>query len=261
MTQFAIADDGCRLAYRFERAGDAPVLMLSNSLGTDMQMWDPQIEMLSKRFRVLRYDTRGHGRSDAPGGAYSLDRLGRDAIGLLDHLEIERAHFCGLSLGGMTAQWLSYRASERIDRLVIANSSAFMGPPSNWQSRIESVLADGMAPLASASTARWFTTAFAQEHPEAVEPIIRMLKATDPRGYAGCCAAIRDMDLRPVAHLNRVPTLVIAGAQDEATPVSASRFIAERAAHARLVEVDGAHLSNVEAASAFGEKLIEFLAG
>jgi 3-oxoadipate enol-lactonase len=254
--------DGTRLAYRFDGPQDAPVLLLSNSLGTDHAMWDPQIAGLAQHFRVLRYDQRGHGASDAPAGAYSMDRLGRDVAELLDALGIVKAHFCGLSLGGMVGQWLVVHAPERIDRLILANTSAYMGPPSGWQSRIAGVLADGMAPLAQASIGRWFTPDFPEAEPEAVEPIRQMLLANNPAGYAGCCAAIRDMDQRPTAPLNRLPTLVIAGAQDQATPVEASRFLVEAAADARLQVLDSAaHLSNVEQAEAFLAAMLAFLKG
>lgn len=252
--------DGTRLAYRFDGAPDAPVLLLSNSLGTDHGMWAPQMEGLAQHFRVLRYDQRGHGASDAPPGAASMDRLGRDVIELLDALGLRKAHFCGLSLGGMVGQWLAVHAPERIGKLILANTSAYMGPPSGWQARIEGVLAHGMAPLAQASIGRWFTPAFPDAAPEAVAPIHAMLLANTPSGYAACCAAIRDMDQRPTAHLNRLPTLVIAGAEDLATPVEASRFLVEAATDARLIVLaDAAHLSNVEQAGAFLDEMLSFL--
>ncbi|WP_068081295.1 3-oxoadipate enol-lactonase [Novosphingobium rosa] len=253
--------DGCRIAYRWDGPQDAPVLLLSNSLGTDHAMWEPQISGLAVRFRVLRYDQRGHGRSDAPAGAYSMDRLGHDALDLLDALGIAKADFCGLSLGGMVGQWLAVHAPERIGKLILANTSAYMGLPANWQSRIDSVREQGMAPLAQASIARWFTPGFADRMPDAMAPIHAMLLATDPVGYAGCCGAIRDMDQRPTSFLNTLPTLVIAGAQDPATPVAASEFLAERARHGRIeILADAAHLSNVEQPEAFLKSMLAFLA-
>lgn len=252
--------DGTRLAYRFDGPDGAPVLLLSNSLGTDHAMWEPQMEGLAQHFRVLRYDQRGHGASEAPPGAASMDRLGRDVVELLDALGLEKVHFCGLSLGGMVGQWLAVRTPERIGKLILANTSACMGPPSGWQARIEGVLANGMAPLAEASIGRWFTPAFPEAAPGAVAPIHAMLLANNPAGYAACCAAIRDMDQRPTAHLNRLPTLVIAGGDDLATPVEASRFLVEAAADARLtVLADAAHLSNVEQAGAFLDAMLSFL--
>lgn len=257
--QHAPMIDGCRIGWRIDGPDDAPVLLLSNSLGTDMDMWAPQLAQWTRRFRVLRYDSRGHGTSDAPAGPYSMDRLGRDAVELLDGLGFARVHFCGLSMGGMVGQWLATNAASRIDRLVLANTSAYMGPPSAWQSRIDGVLADGMAPLAEASIARWFTPAFPSASPDAVEKIRAMLLANDPVGYAGCCAAIRDMDQRLASAYNLLPTLVIAGKDDPSTSVADGEFLASRAAEGELAVLPAAHLSNVECPDAFGDAVIAFL--
>lgn len=257
--QHFTTDDGCRIAYRFDGPDDGPVLLLSNSLGTDLHMWDPQIAAFAERYRVLRYDSRGHGRSDSPAGAYSMDRLGRDAVQLLDAVGVEQADFCGLSKGGMVGQWLGVRAPERVRKLVLANTSAYMGPPSGWQSRIAGVLAKGMAPLTEASIARWFTPGFPSRTPEAIAPIREMLLACDPSGYAGCCAAIRDMDLRPTASLITPPALVIAGTQDPSTSVEDGAWLARAVAQGALAEIDAAHLSNVEQPDAFARLVIEFL--
>jgi len=211
MTQqgFATMADGCRIAWRIDGPADAPVLVLSNSLGTAMAMWDSQIAAFAPRFRVLRYDARGHGASSVTPGDYGLDRLGRDVIGLLDALDIARAHFCGLSLGGMTGQWLGVFAPQRVERLVLANTSPYMGPPESWQQRMDLVRREGMAAIAEAVLERWFTPAFRQTYPEAIVLTRQLLLDTDPAGYAGCCAAIRDMDMRPLAKLIAAPTLVI----------------------------------------------------
>ncbi len=257
--QYFTADDGCRIAYRFDGPEGAPVLLLSNSLGTTMEMWAPQMAAFTQRFRVLRYDSRGHGQSDSPVGAYSMDRLGRDAVLLLDAVGVERADFCGLSKGGMVGQWLGVRAPERLGKLILANTSAYMGPPSGWQSRIDGVLKDGMAPLAETSIARWFTSDFPSRAPEAVAAIREMLLASDPSGYAGCCAAIRDMDLRPTAALVAPSTLVIAGSQDPSTSVEDGRWLAQSVKDGRLLEIDAAHLSNVERPDDFGSSVIAFL--
>lgn len=256
---FITTGDGCRIAYRFDGPEDAPVLLLSNSLGTDMSMWNAQIDALSARFRVLRYDQRGHGASDAPVGAYSLDRLGRDVVELLDQLNLDKVHFCGLSLGGMTGQWLGIYAPERLNGLVLANTSSYMGPPSGWDSRIAAVRENGMAPLAEASVERWFTPEFATTSPEAMQPIVATLEATNPVGYAGCCAAIRDMDLRPVVHAVARPARVIGGAKDPSTPPSHSEALSEAIDGASLVMLDAAHLSNVEQPQAFIEAVLSHL--
>lgn len=243
--------DGCSIAYRIEGPEAAPVLILSNSLGTAMEMWDPQMEALSARYRVLRYDSRGHGRSSVPAGAYSMDRLGRDVIELMDGLGIASASFCGLSKGGMVGQWLGYRAPERLERLLLCNTSPFMGPPSAWDDRIDAVRAGGMAAMTDAVLARWFTPGFAERTPDAVAPVRSMLLATDPAGYAGCCAAIRDMDMRPVLGLIRVPVTVIGGDQDPATPPEHSFALRDGIPGARLVMLPAAHLSNVECPADF----------
>ncbi|MDR3473046.1 MAG: 3-oxoadipate enol-lactonase [Devosia sp.] len=253
------AGDGCRIAYRLDGPPEASILLLSNSLGTDMDMWLPQLASWKQHFRVLRYDQRGHGGSDAPPGAYSIDRLTRDAVELLDALAIEVVDFCGLSLGGMVGQAIAIREAHRVRRLVLANTTSFMGPPAGWAARIAQVASGGMASLADASIERWFTPDFARRSPGAVAQIRDMLLDTSPIGYAGCCAAIRDMDMRPTAPLIAAETLIIAGREDTATPPSHATFLVERIRNARLAELDAAHLSNVECPDPFGDLVIAFL--
>lgn len=258
--QFITTGDGCRIACRFDGPEGAPVLLLSNSLGTDMDMWAPQMAAWTRQFRVLRYDQRGHGASDAPAGGYSIDRLGRDVIELLDALGLDAVDFCGLSLGGMTGQWLGIREPRRLRRLVLANTSSFMGPPSAWDARIDLVREQGMGPLAKASVERWFTNSFAAQGQDVIGPIAAMLQATDPHGYAGCCAAIRDMDMRRAVTLIDVPALVIGGTQDPATPPPHSEALARAIGGAKLVMLEAAHLANVECPDAFGTAVRAFLA-
>lgn len=258
-TSYITTGDGCRIAYRSDGPEDAPALMLSNSLGTDMNMWAPQMGAWARSFRVLRYDQRGHGGSDAPAGAYSLDRLGRDAIELLDALDLRTVDFCGLSLGGMTGQWLGIREPGRLRRLILANTSSFMGPPSAWDARIKTVREQGMAPLAQASIERWFTQGFAKSGQAAISRVAKMLQATDPLGYAGCCAAIRDMDLRRTVALIDVPTLIIGGRHDPATPPPHSDALTKAVSNARLVMLDAAHLTNVECPEAFSAAVLSYL--
>ncbi len=235
------------------------MLLLSNSLGTSMGMWDAQLPAFATRFRVLRYDGRGHGRSGVPGGAYGLDRLGRDVLELLDALGVARVSFCGLSMGGMIGQWLGARAPERLDRMVLANTSAFMGPPSGWDSRIATVLEHGMGAVADAVLERWFTPAFLETGKAAAEAPRRMLLDTSPIGYAGCCAAIRDMDMRPAGRLIATSTLVIGGSLDPATPPPHSEALAATLQEARIVMLPAAHLSNVEMPEAFTGAALRFL--
>jgi 3-oxoadipate enol-lactonase len=250
--------DGCRIAWRIDGAQDAPPVILSNSLGTAAAMWAPQISALAERFRVIRYDTRGHGQSDVPPGGYGLDRLGRDVVELADALGLERFAFCGLSLGGITGQWLAVRAPERLNRLVIANSSPFMGPPSGWEARISAVREGGMAAIAEAVIERWFTPAFRAD-PARTQGILDILRATDPQGYVGCCAAIRDMDMRPFLRLIDTPTLVIGGTKDPSTPSDHSVALADGIAKAKCLMLEAAHLSNVEQPEAFTAALLEHL--
>lgn len=251
--------DDLRLYYRLDGPEDAPVVVLSSSLGEALEMWNPQIPTLSERFRVLRYDTRGHGRSSVPSGPYTIERLGRDVIDLLDALDIERAHFCGLSLGGMTGIWLGSHAAERLDRLVLCNTAAKLGTPEDWDARIRQVSEGGMNALIGATMERWFTPEFRERERAECTAIQAMLNVTDPAGYAACCAAIRDMDQRADLVRIGVPTLVIAGRHDPVTPPDAMRALADEIPEAERVTLDAAHLSNVEAADEFTRSLIGFL--
>ena len=254
-----VVDDGCRIAVCVEGAVTAPPLLLSNSLGTTFGMWDAQMPALTAAFRVIRYDSRGHGQSDAPPGDYSMARLGRDALAVLDSLHIPTAAFIGLSKGGMIGQWLGAQAPHRLTRLVLANTAAYMGPPDAWQTRIEAVRAHGMSAVTEAVLERWFTPGFRDTAPEAVAPVRQMLLATPPEGYAGCCSAIRDMDQRESLKAISVPTLVIGGAQDPATPPAKAQEIATGIAGARLIMLDAAHLSNIEQSQAFTAAVLDFL--
>lgn len=250
------------LNYQLDGPPDAPVLVLSNSLGTDLHMWDPQIAAFTQHFRVLRFDTRGHGKSLVTPGPYSIEQLGRDVLALLDALDIQRVHFCGLSMGGLIGQWLGIHAGERLLSLVVCNTAARIGTPDIWNPRIELVLRDGaqaMAGLRDASIARWFTADFAKAHPDQVKRITDMLAATDPQGYAANCAAVRDADLREQLSLIRVPTLAVAGTEDAVTPPSGSHFIQQQVPGAEYAEFHAAHLSNVQAGAAFSQRVLEFL--
>ena len=251
--------DGARIHCRIEGAAGAPVLVLSNSLGTDLAMWEPQIAALARTFRVVRYDTRGHGASADTPGPYSIERLGRDVVGLLDGLAIERAHFCGLSLGGMTGMWLGVHAPQRLHRLVLANTTARIGSPENYNARIEKVRAGGMGAVSQAVLERWFTSGFMAGHPERIAAMRQMMERTPVQGYIACCATVRDMDQRDSVAAITVPTLVISGTHDDATPATDGKSLADRIKGARYAELDAAHLSNIEAAPAFTAALLAFL--
>jgi 3-oxoadipate enol-lactonase len=248
-----------RLHYRIDGDPDAPPLLLSNSLGTALGMWEPQMAVLSSRFRVIRYDSRGHGRSEAPRGPYTIDDLGRDALGLLDVLKVERAHFCGLSTGGAVGLWLGVNAADRIDRLVVANTGAKIGTTDLWNARIAAVERDGTASIAKAVLMRWLPPAMIEQPTPIVAELRRTFEATSAQGYAASCAAVRDLDLRRAIHRIRAPTLVIAGSDDHPAPPEDGRFIAAEIRDARYVELQAAHLSNIQASSAFTRAVVDFL--
>jgi 3-oxoadipate enol-lactonase len=246
--------------YEVTGPADAPPLVLSNSLGADLRMWDPQAEALAERFRLVRYDTRGHGGSPVPDGPYSIDHVGQDALALLDHLEIERAHWAGLSLGGMTGMWLAINAPERLDRLVLLCTSAQLGPPETWRERAETVRAQGTEAVADAGIGRWLTERFRAEHPDTAAWLREMIAATPDSGYAACCAVIEHMDLTPGLAGISAPTLIIAGAQDPTTPPEHGERIAAAVPDARLEVLDpAAHLANVEQPEAVTRLILEHL--
>lgn len=248
-----------RLHYQIDGADDAPVLVLSNSLGTTLDMWLPQLPALTEKYRVLRYDTRGHGQSEVTPGPYSIAQLGGDVIALLDHLKFPRVHFCGLSMGGMTGMWLAINHPARIDRLVLCNTSAAIGVPEMWNARITQVRQGGMNSIIDAVLERWFTADFLAHAPAQVERVRGMLAATSVEGYVANCAAVRDMDQR--AELGRIatPTLVIGGRHDKSTPPEHGELIAKSIPGARYVELNAAHLSNWEVAQAFTQQVVNFL--
>lgn len=259
MTESFIDLAGTRLHYRIDGERGAPPLVLSNSLGTDLTMWDPQIPEFAQRFRVIRYDTRGHGQSTVTPGPYSVEQLGRDALGLMDALGIERAHFCGLSLGGMTGMWVAVHEAYRIDRLVLANTAARIPGADAYNTRIQRVRAGGMADITPAVLERWFTAGFIARHPESVALTRTMLEHCPAEGYIGGCCAVRDMDQRADIPAITRPTLVIAGTHDLATPPSEGRYLAEHIAGARYIELPTGHLSNIEAAPLFTAAVLDFL--
>jgi len=245
----------------FEWSGEEglPVLVLSNSLGADLSMWDAQIDEFAKHFRVLRYDTRGHGRSATTAGTYTIEQLGGDVIAMLDALNLRRAAFCGLSMGGMIGQWLAIHAPQYLERLILANTAAKIGTVEIWNARIRTVLEAGMQAVVPSILYRWFTHEYRALYPGTVAATSRMLEAANPIGYTACCAAVRDMDLREFVHRIDVPTLVIAGAEDIATSPVEGRFLADRIAGAQYVCLHAAHLSNIEAAREFTASAIWFL--
>lgn len=254
------AGDGTRLAYRLDGPAGAPPLLLLNSLGTDLRLWDAQIPRLAERLRVVRSDARGHGRSDAPSGPYTVERLAGDVVALLDRLGIERTHLCGLSLGGLVALRLAAGHPERVDRAVFANTAARIGTAEAWQARIDAVRAGGMAAIREPVLARFLSSPFRHRRPDIARWLGEMLEATPADGYTAACAALRDADLGPLVGTIRAPSLVIAGELDEATPPAQAEALQAAIPGSKLVLFAGTgHLSNLERPDAFGRTILAFL--
>ncbi|HEY0940282.1 MAG TPA: 3-oxoadipate enol-lactonase [Steroidobacter sp.] len=240
----------------------APALLLMNSLGTSLEMWDDQLEALSERFELIRFDARGHGKSTS--GTHreaTMDLLATDALNVLDACGVARAHLCGISLGGMIAMHIATKWPDRVLKAALCNTAPYMGPRENWDARIQTVKTQGTAALAEATLGRWFTPQFHQEQPEKVARIRSLLLECSPKGYAACCAAIRDMDQRESIGSIAAKTLVIGGTADTSTPPEQAELIASRIPEAKLAMLEAAHLSNIERANEFNATLIEFLQG
>jgi 3-oxoadipate enol-lactonase len=255
---FAVAN-GIKIHYQLEGDANLPVLVLSNSLGTSLNMWDPQIEALRQHFRVLRYDTRGHGQSEVAPGPYDIPTLAADVIALLDHLDIRQASFCGLSMGGSTFMWLAIHHPDRVRKLILCNTGALIGSRDSWDARIGTVQRDGLAPIAQSVVSRWLTPEYAQQHPDQVAALTTMLMATPAAGYAASCAAVRDNDLREDIARIVSPTLIIAGTGDIPTPPADANFMRSRIPGAVYVEFDAAHISNQQQPQAFTKAVLQFL--
>ncbi|MDT3382067.1 alpha/beta fold hydrolase [Labrys neptuniae] len=257
---FFTTGDGVRIAYTTDGPEDRPALILSNSIGTTLHMWDLQIPPLSQYFRVICYDFRGHGASDVPPGAYSDGRLGRDVLELMDWLGIERAHFLGLSLGGFVGQWLAIHAPERIERLILSNTAAQLGPAAYFDKAIAAVLAaPDMAETAETFLGNWFPKAMIAANGQAIRTFREMLLNTSRQGLAGNWAAVRDADLRRTIALIAAPTLVIAGEFDTVTSLGKSEEIAATIPGARLKVLPAVHLSNIEFPQEFVAEVLSFL--
>ncbi|MGB7846350.1 MAG: 3-oxoadipate enol-lactonase [Candidatus Acidiferrum sp.] len=248
-----------QIYYEWTGGEHLPVLVFSNSLGTNLRMWDSQLEEFTKHFRVLRYDTRGHGQSEVTPGPYSIEQLSGEVARLLDVLGLERVYFCGLSMGGMTGIFLGANAPDRLHKLVLCNTAAKIGTAETWNARIQAVENGGMKAVANAVIERWFTPGFRSSHPEETQAVLAMLEATDPQGYSANCAAVRDMDQRQSLASIRVPSLVLTGTYDPATTPVEARFLVESIPGARYAEVSAAHLSNIEARDDFNRHVLQFL--
>ena len=254
-----ISADGTAIHVEVEGPQDAPDLMLSNSLGTNLHMWDDQVPALTRHFRLVRFDRRGHGGSAVPKGPYSMERLGRDALAVMDGLGIAKVNWCGLSMGGMEGMWLGANAASRIDKLILSNTASYFPDRTMWDGRIEVARDKGLVALVDGTIERWFTAEFRRRSPQAVARIREMFLATDVEGYVGCGAAIRDMDNRSLLAKVSVPTLVIAGRHDMGTTLEAGQFIAERIPGAKLAVMETAHIANVEQPQLYTDTVLGFL--
>lgn len=251
--------NGYEVRYQLDGAADRPCLMFANSLGTDLSMWQAQTTFLHNDFRILRYDTRGHGGSAAQSAPATLAQLGQDALLLLEHLDIERTHFCGLSMGGMIAQWLAIHAPQRLRKLVVANSAPRIGSAQAWLERAALVRASGMDAVADGAAGRWFTPAFVARAPQQVAALVDTLRHSSAEGYAACCEALATADLREQVSAITVPTLLIAGAGDPVTTVADASAMQQQIDGAVMVTLEASHISNIEAEVAFNLALREFL--
>jgi 3-oxoadipate enol-lactonase len=251
--------DGCPINVQIDGPESAPVLMLSNSLGTNLHMWDLQAKPFTQHFRLVRYDRRGHGKSGVPKGPYTMERLGRDVLAILDGLAIRKVHWCGLSMGGMVGMWLGANAPERIDKLILSNTSAYFADKQMWNDRLKFAREKGLDALVGPNMERWFTKDFRERAPAAVAPIAQMFVATQLEGYVACGEAVRDMDHRDLLAKITRPTLVIAGRHDPATNVEAAEFIRSRIPGAALTILDAAHISNVEQPHEYADAVLGFL--
>jgi 3-oxoadipate enol-lactonase len=253
-----IEGEGGRIHWRADGPPNAPTLLCSNSLGSDLDLWRPQLDAL-RSYRIIRYDTRGHGRSSATPGPYGLDLLGEDAVAVMDAAGTKRADFMGISLGGLTGMWLGIHAAERVRKLVLANTGAKIGTTESWNQRIEAVRSQGLAAIADSVLARWFTPEFSASGAGILAQIRATFVATPPEGYIACCEALREADLREEIARIQAPVLVVTGAGDVSTPPALGQLVSDRIAGARLVTLAAAHISNVEQPSAFNRAVLDFL--
>jgi 3-oxoadipate enol-lactonase len=253
---------GNQVNYKLDGPASAPVVMLSHALATNLTLWDPQVDALAERFRLLRYDVLGHGGTDAPHGPYTLDQLAEQAAGLLDALGIAQVHFLGISMGGMIGQALALAKPHRLLSLLLCDTTSRIPPEAQplWQERIRIAESEGMEPLVEPTIARWFTAPFRAAHAEAIERVRSMIRGTSPFGYSACCHAIAALDLLALIHAILVPTMIIVGEEDPGTPVAMSHAIHEQIARSELLTIPSAsHLSNTEQPEAFNRAIAAFL--
>ena len=256
---YHVTSGDATIAYEADGDADAPALLLINSIGSTREMWARQLPAFVVSHRVIRYDARGHGESSVPDGPYTIEQLGVDALAVLDDIGADVSDVCGISLGGLTAQWLALNAPSRVSRLVLANTAARIGTTESWRERIEMVRAHGMSAVADLSMPRWFSPSFHSRDAETVRAFRAMVQNCPTTGYLGCCAALRDADLQDQIAGITSPTLLIASTADAATPPEGLQFLQERIGGSQLVTFASGHLSNVECSVEFTTAVMEFL--
>jgi len=260
MTGRVVDVEGCPLYVRQDGRESAPALILSNSLGTDLHLWDTQAAEWARSFHVVRYDRRGHGRSGLGHPPHSLERYGRDALTIIDALGLDKVHWCGLSMGGMVGQWLAANAPDRIDKLILSNTSAYFADKTRWNDRIKIVREKGIGAVADTVIKLWFTASFRAREPETIARMTQMLSATPVPGYIAACEALRDMDQRELLQRIAAPTLIIAGKHDQSTPLDGAEFMHARISGSALTVLDTAHIANVEQPAIYTDTVSKFLA-
>ncbi len=251
--------DGCPLHVEVEGPASAPALMLSNSLGTILHMWDAQMRPFTQHYRVVRYDRRGHGQSGVSKGPYSIAGLARDALKIMDALGLEKVHWLGVSMGGMEGQWLGANAPARIDKLILSNANSFYADKAAWNERIKTVREGGIAAIADRAIDIWFSKGFQQREPQTVARMKAMLLATPLDGYIACCEVVRDLDHRDLLPRIKAPTLVIVGEHDPADNIGSGEFTRSQIEGASMIVLDAGHISNVEQPQAYAKEVLNFL--
>jgi len=254
-----IQSNGCPIHYEMEGEENKPVLMFCNSLGTTLHMWDGQMPAVKQQFRVLRYDRRGHGKSGVPAGPYSMEMLGHDALAVMDAAKVDKISWCGLSMGGMVGMWIGANAPQRVNKLILSNTSAYFENKQIWNDRIATVKEKGLGVILQGTLERWFTKGFRDTQPAKVQKIADMFMNTKQEGYIGCGQAVRDMDHREIIKKITAPTMVIAGSQDAGTTPEMGEFVAKNIPGATLKMFDAAHIANVECAQDYTEAVLGFL--
>jgi 3-oxoadipate enol-lactonase len=254
-----VQSSGCPIHYEVEGDEKKPVLMFCNSLGATLHMWDVQMPQALQHFRVVRYDRRGHGKSGVPAGPYNMEMLGRDALAVLDAAKIEKTNWCGLSMGGMVGMWMGAKAPDRVNKLILSNTSAHFENKQIWNDRIKTVQEKGLSAVVQGTLERWFTKDFRDNHPQKVKSIADMFLATKPEGFIACGQAVRDMDHREIIKSIKAPTMVIAGKQDAGTTVEMAELVRKSIPGASMTLFDAAHIANIECQHDYTDAVIGFL--